>query len=153
MKVSSEMKGSRLNMRETAELVGMHEAHFRRLVRRGVFPSAKRTSKGNPFFDHGLLVQVAAVMRGRIGMNGEEIMFYNRNRSRSSAKRVAKHPTGNGDAYLTSLADGLRQLGIEGIELQASRLASLLTAEFGQERPALELALPVIARRLLERQS
>ena len=153
MKVSSEMKGSRLNMRETAELVGMHEAHFRRLVRRGVFPSAKRTSKGNPFFDHGLLVQVAAVMRGRIGMNGEEIMFYNRNRPRSSAKRAVKPATGNGDAYLTSMVEGLRQLGIDDAVIRPGTLASLLTAEFGEERPALELALPVIARHLLERQS
>lgn len=151
MRVPNELKGARLNIRETAALVGMHEAHFRRLVRRGVFPASKRTSKSRPFYDYGLLVQMAAVMRGRVGLNGEEVMFYSQRRK--PTKQVAKSVSEMGDVYLTSLAEGLRQLGIDNADVRPGRLASLLAAEFGEDRPPLEQALPVIARRLLEGQS
>ena len=84
-------------------------------------------------------------------MNGEEVMFYRQ--KRKPARQVAKPATANGDAFINSLIDGLRQLGIDNADLRPGKLASLVAVEFGQNRPPLEQVLPVIARRLLEGQS
>ncbi len=62
MKIPSELEGARLNVAATAGVVSMDPGHFRRLVRRGVFPAPKRTSKGMPYYDHELLL-----LRHRIG--------------------------------------------------------------------------------------
>jgi hypothetical protein len=46
-KIPADLDGARLNVSRTAELISMEAGHFRRLIRRGVFPAPKRTSKGN----------------------------------------------------------------------------------------------------------
>ena len=151
MKIPSGLKDARLNVRETAIMVGVHEAHFRRLVRGGVFPSAKRTAKGLPYFDHPLIEQIAGIVRSKVGANGVEVMFYRRRRN--SAKRVQQRPqadAGSRDSYLGNLIEGLRQLGVDDARLGASGIRSVLVEEFGTSRPALERALPVVARRLLQ---
>jgi hypothetical protein len=76
-KIPADLDGARLNVSRTAELISMEAGHFRRLVRRGVFPAPKRTSKGMPYFDHELLCQIGNVLKSGVGLiNGEEISFY-----------------------------------------------------------------------------
>ena len=58
MKIPKDLDGARLNVARTAELVSMDAGHFRRLVRRGVFPTPKKTAKSMPYYDHELLRQI-----------------------------------------------------------------------------------------------
>ena len=69
MNIPSHLKDARLNMTRAAEVVSMNVGHLRRLVRRGVFPKPKRTSKGMPFFDYRLLVQISTILRTGVGSN------------------------------------------------------------------------------------
>jgi hypothetical protein len=45
--------------------------------------------------------------------------------------------------------EGCRQVGVSDDRLDASRVTVLLAAEFADDRPELQVAIPVIARRLL----
>jgi hypothetical protein len=153
-KIPADLDGARLNVSQTAELISMEAGHFRRLVRQGVFPAPKRTSKGMPYFDHELLCQIGNVLKSGVGLSGEEISFYRRKpkrgrqrapRSRQDRQRVAKQP----DAYVASVIEGCRQVGVSDDRLDASRVTVLLAAEFADDRPELQVAIPVIARRLL----
>ena len=78
MRIPTDLDGARLNVARSAELVSMDPGHFRRLVRRGVLPAAKRTSKGMPYYDHELLCQIGQVLKSGIRLNNEEVAFYRR---------------------------------------------------------------------------
>lgn len=151
-RIPAEMEGARLNMARTAELISMESGHFRRLVRRGVFPAPKRTSKGMPFFDHELLCQIGQVLKSGVGLSGEEVSFYQRKpkqsrpRSRQSPRQRSAREQ---DAYITSIIEGCRQVGVGDDRLDEARIKAVLTAEFGADRPDLERALSVVARKLL----
>ncbi len=151
MKIPPEMNGARLNVARTAELVSMDPAHFRRLVRRGVFPTPKRTAKGMPFFDHELLCRIGEVLKSGIGLSGEEISFYRRKpkRHRPHPPRTRGRQAQSVDPYLESIIGGCRQLGIGDELLDPATVKRILVAECGDERPDLEQAIPVVARSLL----
>lgn len=152
MNLTPDLKDTRLTVSAAAELAGMHPAHFRRLVRQGVFPRPKQTAAGRPFFDHDLLVRIAEILRTGVGANGREVMFY-----RKAAAKTARNPVrpkssprrqSEPDAYLSSLAAALRQLGFSNEELTPRTLIASLESAFGQERPELSAALPVLCRHL-----
>ena len=154
MKVSSDLRDARINVSRAAELAVMHAAHFRRLVRRGVLPAPKRNTKGKPYYDYDLLQKIADVLRRGVGCNGEDVGFYRRrlrpqvaqDRPAVNSRRKVRPAA---DEYVASLAEGLRQLGIADELLTPVRLMRTLAEAFGTERPAIETALPAIARQLL----
>jgi hypothetical protein len=153
MKLTDDLKDARLSVVRTAELVNMHPAHFRRLCRRGVFPKAKRTATGRPYFDYGLLAVIAKVLRTGVGNTGHDIMFYRRRpRSRVTTQLTRNHrPQTPPDPCIQELAGTLRQMGIPKNELHPENLNATLNAIFGKERPDLGVAIPAVARKLWAR--
>ena len=151
MRVTEELKDARLSIVRAAELANMHVAHFRRLVRRGVFPSPKRTTKGRPYFDYELLVTVAGVLKSGIGKNNEEIIFYRRKPRTNVTRRGSRHPepTMTANGYLADLAEGLKQVGVPDDLLTPSKLKVALAMEFDHDHPDLATAIPALAQRLL----
>ncbi len=152
MRIGAELQGARLNVSRTAELLPMDVGHFRRLIRRGVFPSPKRTAKGKPFYDYDLLVEIAGVLKAGVGKNSEEIAFYRRQRRaepRPRQRRVGSPTQAQSDAYLDAVVEGCRQCGIEAAELTPERVAAVLAQEFGTDRPELAVAIPAVVRRIV----
>jgi len=152
VKIPSELQGARLNVTRTAELFAMDAGHIRRLSRRGVLPSPKRTSKDMPYYNYELLTQIAEVLKSGIGRNGEEISFYRRQpkpeRKRRTRSKDKKHETS--DSYIESVIQGCKGLGIAKDKLGGEAVKKLLAEEFGDERPELNEAIPMVARRLLQ---
>ncbi len=150
MRIPSELEGARLNMSRTAELIRMDTGHFRKLIKRGVFPEAKTTAKGMPFFDFELLCQIGQVLKSGVGLSGEEIAFYRRRpkHRRQQPQRSRRSEARSSDSYLELVMEGCRQVGVGDDQLSQERITSILVAEFGDTRPALEQAIPVVARRL-----
>lgn len=145
--------GTRMNVTTTAALFSMDPGHLRRLVRRGVLPRAKRTSKNMPYYDRTLLEQMRDVFRSGVGCNGEEIAFYRRRakpqrlpQRTTSERRAAPAPS----SYIESVAEGCRQLGVGDDHLSPARISHALVEEFGIdfEEHALEEVIPVVVRRL-----
>ena len=151
MNIPADLDGARLNVSRTAELVGMNSGHFRRLVRKGVFPTPKRTSKGMPYFDHDLLVQVGQVLKSGVGVSGEEISFYRRKKKSPTKARKQQSPpeSNNDDEYVHAIIEGCKQLGVDQGQLSGDEINAALRLEFGDSRPALNEAIPTIARRFL----
>ncbi len=154
IRIPSELEGARLNITQTAELVHMNVGHFRRLVRRGVLPPPKKTAKKMPYFDYELICQIGQVFKAGVGVNGEEISFYRRKtkqaRQREPRKREKQQDAT--DPYLESVIEGCKQLGVDEGKLTVSGIKAALTAEFGNDRPSLDQAIPTVARRLLDAQ-
>ncbi len=152
MRISKEYEGARLNMRRTAELLVMDDAHLRRLVRRGIFPKPKRTTKGLPYYDFELLSLIGGVLKSGVGVSGEEVAFYRRKPKNSRANRTSKRSASQSvtpDAFVESIIQGCRQLGVGEDLLGVADVTAIVVAEFGDERPSMETAIPVVARRLL----
>jgi len=80
-------------------------------------------------------------MKTGLGANGQAIMFYRRRKRQSSS--CGRRPV---DAYLSRLIASPGELGIERISLAPGSLQATLTALFGSERPALEVAVPEVAK-------
>jgi hypothetical protein len=115
-KIPADLDGARLNVSRTAELISMEAGHFRRLVRRGVFPTPKRTAKGMPYFDHELLCQIGHVLKSGVGLNNEEISFYRRKPKQWSpevTQVTPGSPAGSQAARcLCRIVEGCRQVGV-----------------------------------------
>ena len=114
MTIPSHLKDARLNMTRAAEVVSMNVGHLRRLVRRGVFPKPKRTSKGLPFFDYDLVVQISTILRTGGGLNQEEISFYRRQPKipKNGRKRAGGSSRQAADSFVKQVIEGCKQLGI-----------------------------------------
>ncbi len=152
MRISKEYEGARLNMRRTAELLVMNDAHLRRLVRRGIFPKPKRTSKGLPYFDFELLSLIGGVLKSGVGISGEEVAFYRRKPKNSRAQRKRKLTTSKSataDTFVDSIIQGCRQLGVGEELVGVADVTAIVLEEFENDRPSMEKAIPVVARRLL----
>jgi hypothetical protein len=145
MNLSDDLKGSRVTLTRAAELASMHPAHFRRLIRRGIFPKPKRTAKGRPYFDYDLLARVAEILRSGIAENGQEIVFYRK--GKKPAVRHLRKPQSS-DPYLKELTQCLRQMGASKEKLCPENLNAILVDAFGKKRPDLEEALPIFIQRL-----
>ncbi len=152
MTVPLHLKDARLNMTRAAEVVSMNVGHLRRLVRRGVFPKPKRTSKGMPFFDYQLLVQISTILRTGVGENQEEISFYRR-KEKTPKKRKHKAQGSSPqetDSFLKSVIEGCKELGVGKNKLTVEAVKRIMAAEFNGEQPELKEVIPVVARRLLK---
>jgi hypothetical protein len=90
MHLKDDLKGSRVTLTRAAELAGMHPAHFRRLIRQGIFPKPRKTAKGRPYFDYDLLARVAGILSTGVGQNGQEVLFYRRKGSKPAVRHVPK---------------------------------------------------------------
>ncbi len=145
--------GTRINLTTTAALFSMDPGHFRRLVRRGVLPTAKRTAKNMPYYDRPLLERMRDVLRSGIGCNGEEIAFYRRRakpqrlpQRNGSERQAAPKPS----SFIESVTEGCRQLGVGDDHLTPARIRRALQEEFGSdyEEHGLEEVIPAVVRRL-----
>lgn len=151
MKIPTNLKGARLNVTRTAELFSMDPGHLRRLCRRGVLPAPKKTAKGMPYYNYELLKGIGEVLRTGVGVNQEEVSFYRR-KSKSSRNRKTKangHKQTSGSSFIESVIQGCHQLGIAKNKLDVGTVSSIITEEFGRDKPELREALPVVARRIL----
>ncbi len=151
MKISKELEGSRLNITRTAELICMDAGHLRRLSRRGVLPSPKRTAKGMPYYGYELLTQISEVLRTGVGLNAEEISFYRRKekipKKRKNRAKGSNHRSP--DAFVQQIIEGCKEPGISKDKLDVETVKQIVSAEFNGAQPELKDVIPVVARRLL----
>ena len=144
-------EGTRMNVTTTAALFTMDPGHFRRLVRRGVLPKSKRTTKNMPYYDRKMLERIHYVLRSGVGCNGEEIAFYRRKAEPQRApRRSSSEATKKPSSFVESVLEGCRQLGVGDDHLTPTRISRALVEEFGSDygERALEDVIPAVVRRL-----
>ncbi len=151
MKVPKDLEGARLNVTRTAEFFSMNAGHLRRLSRRGVLPSPKRTAKGMPYYNFELLTQIGEVLRTGVGLNAEEVSFYRRKeKSPKNRRKRAKGSTQpSPDAFVESVIEGCKELGVGKHKLDVATVKKIIADEFGKDEAELRQVIPVVARRIL----
>jgi len=91
-----------ITLQELCEQLGISKTRYYQLQKKGVFPAPQRAGN-RPVFDTNLAQQCVEVVRSRVGINGEPVLF-NAKRKQES---VPKRPTsvkGKHDDLIAALA-------------------------------------------------
>jgi hypothetical protein len=114
-------------------MLGISKGRYYTLQKRGIFPAPQRTSSNRPVFDQELVQRCAEVVRSRVGINGEPILF-NRKPAQESSK---KHPVSVKGKH-NDLIAALGSLGLSPtVEQVTAALATLPNNGGDMPEPAL----------------
>jgi len=114
-------------------MLGISKGRYYTLQRRGIFPAPQRTSSNRPVFDQTLTQQCVEVVRSRVGINGEPILF-NRKPAQERSKKRPASVKGKHDDLIASLAS----LGLSVTKEQVAAVVhSLPNAGADLDEPAL----------------
>ncbi len=79
-----------ITLQELVEQLGISKGRFAQLQKQGFFPPAQRTTSSNrPVFDQTLVQQCLEVVRSRVGINGEPLLFNRKPKQNPLRKHVA----------------------------------------------------------------
>ncbi len=98
--------GSRfVTLQELCEMLSISKTRFYTLQKRGIFPEPQRTTSNRPVFDTEQVQKCVEVVRSRVGINGEPILFNRKSVQESSKKHPAAAKAKHNDliAALASL--------------------------------------------------
>jgi hypothetical protein len=113
--------------------LGISKGRYYTLQKRGIFPAPQRTSSNRPVFDQELVQKCAEVVRSRIGVNGEPILFNAKKKQESVQKRPVS-VKGKHDDLIASLASLGLSVSVEQVNVA---LASLPNNGADMPEPAL----------------
>ncbi len=133
--MSKSSAGRFITLQELVEILGISKATFYKHQRQGVFPDAKRTAGGRLVFDQELIEQCQQVVRNRVGINGDPVIFQTRKSPAAATNRSPSKPTNAHD-------DRLKALASLGLSINQEQLEKAL-----RELPA-DLPEPELIRRL-----
>jgi len=124
-------------------MIGISKGRYYTLQKQGIFPAPQRTSSNRPVFDQTLTQQCLEVVRSRVGINGEPILFNRKPVQEPSKKRVTTGPKKHED-----LIAALGSLGLSATaESVAAAIASLPNAGADLDEPALIKAVFLILKK------
>ena len=124
-------------------MLGISKGRYYTLQKRGIFPAPQRTSSNRPVFDQTLTQQCVEVVRSRVGINGEPILFNRKPAQEPSKKRVTTGPKKHED-----LIAALGSLGLSvSVEQVAAAIATLPNGGADMDEPALIKAVFLILKK------
>jgi predicted site-specific integrase-resolvase len=131
-----------ITLQELCDQLGISKTRYYQLQRKGVFPAPQRAGN-RPVFDQNLTQQCVEVVRSRVGINGEPILFNAKRKQEAVQKRSttakAKH-----DDLIASLAS----LGLTvNKETVAAAIASLPNSGADLDEAALIKAVFLILKK------
>ena len=131
-----------ITLAELCEQLGISKTRYYQLQRKGVFPAPQRAGN-RPVFDQTLTQQCVEVVRSRVGINGEPILFNRKPVQEPSKKRVTP-----GSKKHDDLIAALGSLGLSATVPQVSTaIASLPNAGADLDEAALIKAIFLILKR------
>lgn len=77
-----------ITLQELCEQLGISKTRYYQLQKKGVFPAPQRAGN-RPVFDNNLAQQCVEVVRSRVGINGEPVLFNAKRKQESVQKRPA----------------------------------------------------------------
>jgi len=114
-------------------MLGISKGRYYALQRRGLFPAPQRTSSNRPVFDQTLTQQCVEVVRSRVGINGEPILFNRKPAQEPVKKRPVSVKGKHGD-----LIAALGSLGLSAtVEQVNTALATLANHGADMDEPSL----------------
>ena len=83
-------------------MLGISKGRYYTLQKRGIFPAPQRTSSNRPVFDQEQVQKCVEVVRSRVGINGEPILF-NRKPAQEPSKERPVSVKGKHDDLIAAL--------------------------------------------------
>ncbi len=124
-------------------MLGISKGRYYTLQKRGIFPAPQRTSSNRPVFDQEQVQKCVEVVRSRVGINGEPILF-NRKPAQEPSKKRSTTAKGKHDDLIASLAS----LGLSPtVEQVTAALATLPNSGGDMDEPALIKAVFLILKK------
>lgn len=121
-----------ITLTELCDLLQIGKQTYYKLVHRGVFPAPMRAGN-RPVFDQDLTQQCVEVVKTRVGINGEPVLF-NRKPVQETAKRRSASVKGKHEDLIAALAS----LGLSAsVEQVTTAIAKLPNAGADLAEPAL----------------
>jgi len=91
-----------ITLQELCEQLGISKTRYYQLQKKGVFPAPQRAGN-RPVFDTNLAQQCVEVVRSRVGINGEPVLF-NAKRKQESVQKRPTSVKGKHDDLIAALA-------------------------------------------------
>ncbi len=110
-----------ITLQELCEMLGISKGRYYTLQKRGIFPAPQRTSSNRPVFDQEQVQKCVEVVRSRVGINGEPILFNRKPVPEPSKKRPAS-VKGNHDDLIASLGSLGLSVSVEQVNAALATL-------------------------------
>ncbi len=131
--MSGQARSRFITLQELCDQLGISKGRYYTLQKRGIFPAPQRTSSNRPVFDQEQVQKCVEVVRSRVGINGEPILF-NRKPVPEPSKKRATPVKGKHDDLIAALTS----LGLSAsVEQVNAAIATLPNAGADMEEPAL----------------
>ena len=118
--MSGQARSRFITLQELCDQLGISKGRYYTLQRRGIFPAPQRTSSNRPVFDQTLTQQCVEVVRSRVGINGEPILF-NRKPVQEPSKKRATPVKGKHE-------DLIAALGSLGLSVTAEQVTAAIAS-------------------------
>jgi predicted DNA-binding transcriptional regulator AlpA len=141
--VSGSSRSRFITLQELCETLGISKGRYYTLQKRGIFPEPQRTSSNRPVFDQEQVQKCVEVVRSRVGINGEPILF-NRKPAQEPSKKHPASVKGKHDDLIAALAS----LGLAATKEQVAAAVHSLPNNGGDmDEPALIKAVFLILKK------
>jgi hypothetical protein len=121
-----------ITLQELCDQLGISKTRYYQLQRKGVFPAPQRAGN-RPVFDTTLAQQCVDVVRSRVGINGEPVLF-NAKRKQDAVQKRPASVKGKHDDLIAALAS----LGLSPtVEQVTAAIAMLPNNGSDMDEPAL----------------
>ena len=104
--MSQSSKARFITLAELCEMLGISKTRFYALQKKGLFPAPQRAGN-RPVFDQQLVEQCVGVVRSRVGINGEPVLF-----NRKTVAEPSKNRPATVKAKHEELIASLQSLGV-----------------------------------------
>lgn len=129
--MSQSSKARFVTLAELCEMLGISKSRYYALQKKGIFPAPQRAGN-RPVFDQQLVEQCVGVVRSRVGLNGEPVLF-NRKAVEEPSRNRPPSAKGRHDEMIAAL----QSLGVSATADQVTAALKTLPDEGkGMDEPA-----------------
>jgi predicted DNA-binding transcriptional regulator AlpA len=129
--VSHSSKARFITLAELCEMLGISKSRFYALQKKGIFPAPQRAGN-RPVFDQSLSQQCVEIVRSRVGLNGEPVLF-----NRKAVEQPSRTRPDSAKRKHDEMISALQSLGVTATAEQvAAALKTLPHEGAGMEEPA-----------------
>jgi predicted DNA-binding transcriptional regulator AlpA len=128
--VSHSSKARFITLAELCEMLDISKSRFYALQKKGIFPAPQRAGN-RPVFDQSLSQQCVEIVRSRVGLNGEPVLF-----NRKAVEQPSRTRPDSAKGKHDDMIAALQSLGVTATADQvAAALKTLPNAGAGMEEP------------------
>lgn len=121
--MSQSSKARFVTLAELCDMLGISKSRYYALQKKGIFPAPQRAGN-RPVFDQQLVEQCVGVVRSRVGLNGEPVLF-----NRKAVEEPSRTRSGSTKGKHEEMIAALQSLGVTATADQVAAALKTLPDE------------------------